>query len=98
MACFWLSAQGTSSAFLRDDMIASHGVEVLRTDAAGTVTEHRAADPSFAMPFADELPQALDDCSGAECPLPGTRVQFRMKLDAKGRLEQIERYEAAGGC
>jgi hypothetical protein len=97
MACFWIAAQGPASPFLRADLVSGQGIDVRRTDAQGAVTSHVDVDAGFTMPYADELPDALEDCAGTECPVPGTGVTFRLHLDAGGRLDAIERYDA-GGC
>jgi hypothetical protein len=94
MACFWLSAQGPASIFLRKDLIDAK-LHVLPAD------EIRATDGSFEMPFADELPGALEGCSADDCAAPGSATHFRLKLGPNGKLQEIERYEAAlsiGGC
>jgi hypothetical protein len=92
MACFWISAQGARSAFLRD-WIAPRGLRVLSRNASGRVVDTRDNETGFEMPWAEELADALAGCEARECRTPDGAVRFRLQLDTGGRLEEIERYD-----
>jgi hypothetical protein len=87
------------------DLVTSGDLTVRVTlDDVGDDREDRHAtdlvrnDSTFAMPFADELLQALPGCETTTCSIPNTAIAFHLTYDKRGLLSELERIETVGGC